>query len=159
MKDKSEKFEYRIHKLSEELAEKQQEAARIHEEATEWQATALISQQEQQLQQQKIEEKTLQVNQLESSLRDMQEEHEMLRTDIDARQQTMDTLKEELNKEQQKAKELESKLELSSNLLVRIYSELAKSLNAGWMQWQQGKEPVELAAIEPAPAEPSKETA
>lgn len=159
MKDKSDKFEYRIHVLSEELAEKQQEAARIHEEATEWQATALISQQEQQLQQQKIEEKTLQVNQLESSLRDMQEEHETLRTDIDARQQTMDALKDDLQKEQQKAKELESKLELSSNLLVRIYSELARSLNAGWMQWQQGQEPLELAVVEPAAKEPSKETA
>ncbi|MGN6419167.1 MAG: hypothetical protein ACTHMC_16835 [Pseudobacter sp.] len=159
MKDKSEKFEYRIQVLSEELAEKKQEAAKIHEEATEWQATALISQQEQQLQQQKIEEKTLQVNQLESSLRDMQEEHATLRTDIDARQQTMETLKADLQKEQQKAKELESKLELSSNLLVRIYSELARSLNAGWMQWQQGQAPLELAEVEPVSAEASKETA
>lgn len=159
MNEKSGKFEYRIQVLSEELEEKQLETAKIREEATEWMTTAQISQQEQQMQQQKIEEKTLQMNQLESSLRNMQEEHELLRTDIDSRQQVMETLKDDLLKEQQKAKELESKLELSSNLLVRIYSELARSLNAGWMQIQQGQEPLQLPALQATPEEKSKETA
>lgn len=160
MKDKSSSFEYRIQVLSEELTEKQHEVAKIQEEATEWRATAQISQQEQQVQQGQLEEKTLLVNQLESSLRNMQEEHEALRHDIDSRQQVMDSLKDDLLKEQQKAKEFESKLELSSNLLVRIYSELARSLNAGWMQWQQGKEPLplEIPAAETI-EEKSKETA
>ncbi|QEC45566.1 hypothetical protein [Pseudobacter ginsenosidimutans] len=160
MKDKSASFEYRIQVLSEELTEKQSEITKISEEAIEWRATAQISQQEKQVQQQQIEEKTLLVNQLESSLRNMQDEHQTLRTDIDSRQQVMDGLRDDLLKEQQKAKELESKLELSSNLLVRIYSELARSLNAGWMQWQQGQEPLplEIPAAE-AVTEKSKETA
>ncbi len=89
----------------------------------------------------------------------MQEEHETLRQDIDSRQQVMDSLKDDLLKEQQKAKELESKLELSSNLLVRIYSELARSLNAGWMQWQQGQEPLPLEIPAELMEEKSKETA
>jgi chromosome segregation ATPase len=159
MKDKSTSFEYRIQVLSEELTGKQHEVAKIQEEATEWRATAQISQQEQQVQQGQLEEKTLLVNQLESSLRNMQEEHEALRIDIDSRQQVMDSLKDDLLKEQQKAKELESKLELSSNLLVRIYSELARSLNAGWMQWQQGKEPLPLEIPAETMEEKSKETA
>lgn len=160
MKEKSDKFEFRIQVLSEELTEKQHEVAKIQEEATEWRETAQVNQQENQAQQQQLEEKTLLVNQLESSLRQMQEDHEILRGDIDARQQTMEGLKDDLLKEQQKAKELESKLELSSNLLVRIYSELARSLNAGWMQWQQGQEPLplDIPAVE-AVEERSKETA
>lgn len=160
MKEKSEKFEFRIQVLSDELTEKQHEVVKIQDEATEWRATAQINQQENQAQQHQLEERTLMVNQLESSIREMQEEHETLRGDIDSRQQVMDGLKDDLLKEQQKAKELESKLELSSNLLVRIYSELARSLNAGWMQWQQGQEPLplEIPAAE-AVEERSKETA
>ncbi|NML23142.1 hypothetical protein HHL16_19855 [Pseudoflavitalea sp. G-6-1-2] len=149
MKEVSEKFEYRIQILSDELTEKQLEAAKIQDEATEWRATAQISQQEQEIQQHHLEEKTLQINQLESSLRQMEDEHENLRNTITSRQTAMDTLRDDLLKEQSKAKELENKLELSSQLLVRIYSELARSLNAGWMQWQQGQDPL---AIEAQPA-------
>ncbi|MBO9632407.1 MAG: hypothetical protein J7578_04770 [Chitinophagaceae bacterium] len=160
MKEKSDQFEFRIQVLSEELTEKQQEVVKIQDEATGWRATAQINQQENQAQQHQLEERALLVNQLESSIREMQEEQELLRGDIDSRQQVMDSLKEDLLKEQQKAKELESKLELSSNLLVRIYSELARSLNAGWMQWQQGQDPLplEIPAAE-AFQERSKETA
>ncbi len=57
MKDKSSSFEYRIQVLSEELTGKQHEVAKIQDEATEWRATAQISQQEQQLQQGQLEEK------------------------------------------------------------------------------------------------------
>lgn len=137
-------FDQRIHSLSTDLQQKQQEVA-------EWQSTAAASKKEQQQQQETLRTKIDQIGQLESNLQELQHQQEVFQSAIADKQDAMQLLQDHLLKEQQKATELENKLELSSQLLVRIYSELAKSLNAGWMQWHHGSGPV--AALEPAKEE------
>ena len=64
-----------------------------------------------------------------------------LQAAITAKQHTILELEESVSQEQQKVTALNNKLELSSQLLVKIYTELAKSLNNGLMQVQQNGGP------------------
>ncbi len=108
-------FDQQIRQLTTELGQQQQQAA-------EWQT---------QLEQSRevIQTKTDHIEKLEHNAQDLQQQQALLQTEIADQQDAMRTLKEHLTSEQQKATALETKLEQSSQLLTRIYAELAKTIN------------------------------
>ncbi len=115
-------FDDQIQQLTNELGTRQQQAA-------EWQAALEHSREEGLEQQQILIAKAGHIEQLEHNVHTLQEQQGLLQTEIADQQDAMRTLQESLATEQQKAATLETKLELSSQLLLRIYSELAKSLS------------------------------
>ncbi|MBO9566006.1 MAG: hypothetical protein J7621_24740 [Niastella sp.] len=108
-------FDQQIRQLTAELGQQQQQAA-------EWQT---------QLEQSReiIQTKTDHIEKLEHNAQDLQQQQALLQTEIADQHDAMRTLKEHLTSEQQKATTLETKLEQSSQLLARIYAELAKTIN------------------------------
>lgn len=132
-------FDVRIQALSTELQKKQVEVV-------EWQSTAQRGQEENQQHQETLAGRTAHIEHLENNLHELQQQQAALQSDMANKENDMAQVRELLQKEQDKAKELESKLELSSQLLVRIYSELARSLNAGWMQGQHQGVPSAIEA-------------
>jgi chromosome segregation ATPase len=108
-------FDQQIRQLTAELNQQQQQAA-------EWQR---------QLEQSRevIQTKTHHIEKLERDAHDLQQHQALLQTEIADQQDVMRTLQEHLTTEQQKATALETKLEQSSQLLTRIYAELAKTIN------------------------------
>jgi chromosome segregation ATPase len=114
-------FDQQIQRLTGELQVQQQQAA-------EWQSTLEHSREEGQQRQQIILAKTGHIEQLEHNVQELQQQQGILQTEIADQQDAMRTLQEHLVVEQQKATALETKLELSSQLLLRIYAELAKTL-------------------------------
>lgn len=115
-------FDQQIRQLNEELQLRQQQSA-------EWQIALKNSREEGEQQQEIIRAKTGYIGVLEKNIQDLQEQQEALQTAIVDQQDSMRALQENLSAEQQKAASLENKLELNSQLLVKIYTELARSLN------------------------------
>lgn len=114
-------FDQQIQQLTGELQVRQQQAA-------EWQSALEHSREEGQQQQKVILTKTGHIEQLEHNVQELQQQQGILQTEIADQQDAMRSLQEHLAVEQQKAAALETKLELSSQLLLRIYAELAKTL-------------------------------
>jgi len=88
--------------------------------------------------QEAIQEKVGHIEKLESGLADLQQQQAALQSVIDDKQDAIRQLEGMVGGEQQKTKELESKLELSSQLFVRIYAELAKCFDAGLVNAENG---------------------
>ncbi|WP_315821996.1 hypothetical protein [Paraflavitalea speifideaquila] len=114
-------FDQQIQQLTNELGVRQQQAA-------EWQSALEHSREEGMEQQQLLIARAGQIEQLEHNVHSLQEQQGLLQTEIADQQNNMRSLQEHLDMEQQKAAALETKLELSSQLLLKIYSELTKSL-------------------------------
>lgn len=114
-------FDQQIQRLTGELQVQQQQA-------TEWQSALEHSREEGKQQQETILAKTGHIEQLEQNVQELKEQQGTLQTEITEQQQSMQSLQLHLASEQQKAATLETKLELSSQLLLRIYAELAKTL-------------------------------
>ena len=114
-------FDQQIQQLTGELQAQQQHASA-------WQSALEHSREEGQQQREIILAKAEHIEKLEHNIRELQQQQEILQTEIADQQDATRTLREHLATEQQKAAALETKLELSSQLLVRIYTELAKSL-------------------------------
>ena len=108
-------FDQQIRQLTGELHQQQQKAE-------EWQSQLEHSGEV-------ILAKTGHIEKLEHNVQDLQQHQALLQTEIADQQDAMRTLQENLVTEQQKAAALETKLEQSSRLLVKIYGELAKSIN------------------------------
>ncbi|AXY78266.1 hypothetical protein D3H65_31600 [Paraflavitalea soli] len=114
-------FDQQIQRLTGELKAQQQQAA-------ESQAALRHSREEGLQQQQIILTKTGHIEQLEENIKELKEQQGLFQTEIAEQQQSVQSLQQHLANEHQKAAALETKLELSSQLLLRIYAELAKSL-------------------------------
>lgn len=114
-------FDQQIQRLTGELQAQQQQTA-------EWQSALQQSQQEGKQQQEVILAKTGHIEQLEQHVQELKGQQGTLQTEIAEQQQSMQSLQQHLASEQHKAAALETKLELSSQLLLRIYAELAKTL-------------------------------
>lgn len=114
-------FDEQIQRLTGELQVRQEQAA-------EWQSALERSREEGQQQQELIHSKTGHIEQLEQNVQELKGQQGALQTEIAEQQQSIRSLQNHLAGEQQKAAALETKLELSSQLLLRIYAELAKTL-------------------------------
>lgn len=114
-------FDQQIQRLTGELQVQQQQSA-------EYQLALQQSREAGQQQQEVIQTKTGHIEHLEHNVLELKEQQGKLETEIAGQQQTMQSLQYNLAIEQQKAAALETKLELSSQLLLRIYTELARTL-------------------------------
>jgi chromosome segregation ATPase len=81
---------------------------------------------------------------LQEELLLLHQQQSSLQTVITEKQDAIAHLEQNIDREQQKTKELEGKLELSSQLFVRIYAELAKSFDAGIVSSENGHPPAIL---------------
>lgn len=88
-----------------------------------------------------IRSKITHIESLEFNLQELQQQQEALHSVIADKQDAIMMMQDTIAHEQRKAKELEHKLEMNSQLLVRIYTELAKSLGNGLMQSQPDMAP------------------
>jgi hypothetical protein len=87
-------------------------------------------------QQEAIRGKISHIESLEFNLQELQQQQAALQSVIDDKQDAIMLMQGTIAHEQQKTRELENKLEMSSQLLVKIYTELAKSFGAGLMHMQ-----------------------
>jgi|GEM_PF-5192996 len=78
-----------------------------------------------------LDSKSVHIAQLESNLEELQEHNRHSQEQLGNHHHTIYDLNQRLLLEGQKAKELEQKLEFSSHLLMKIYTELARSLGRG----------------------------
>ncbi|MDF2190159.1 hypothetical protein [Paraflavitalea sp. CAU 1676] len=115
-------FEGQIQQLNRELEAQRQQSG-------EWQSALEQSRTEGQQKQETIQASATQISELENSVRTLQESQVSLQAEIDGQQAAMFTLRDNLAQEQQKANALESRLETSSQLLMRIYGELTRSID------------------------------
>ncbi|HEV3249706.1 MAG TPA: hypothetical protein VGZ71_02060 [Puia sp.] len=81
--------------------------------------------------------KTSHIDLLESRLNELTQQNGQMLLELNGSRETVDQLNVKLFAETHRAKELEQKLETSSQLLVKIYKELAKSLGVALMQYPQ----------------------
>ncbi len=128
----------------------QEELRQKHEELTGLQSVVEGTREESRQHEEILRHKMEQLGSLESRLEELQQQQSSLQTVIDQKEGAIAELENNIGREQLKAKELENKLEMSSQLFVRIYSELAKSIQAGLVPSQNGHG----AALLQAPVEP-----
>jgi hypothetical protein len=81
--------------------------------------------------------KTSHIDLLEASLRELREQNTQMLLQLSSSQESIEQLNGKLFAETHRAKDLEHKLEISSQLQVKIYKELAKSLGVALMQFPQ----------------------
>ena len=81
--------------------------------------------------------KTSHIDLLEGRLNELTQQNGQMLLELNGSRETTDQLNVKLFAETHRAKELEQKLETSSQLLVKIYKELAKSLGVALMQYPQ----------------------
>lgn len=139
LRSAAEEFNRKEQSLQEELRQKKEELGTL-------QTVAEESRQHEQSLRDKVE----QIETLGSRLEELQQQQSSLQNVIDQKENAISELENNIGREQLKAKELENKLEMSSQLFVRIYSELAKSIQAGLVPSQNGHG----AALLPTPVEP-----
>jgi chromosome segregation ATPase len=104
----------------------------VEQEIAGWQQAAEQSREENRQTQNAIREKIAHIESLEFNLQEAQQQQAALQSVIDDKQDVLVSLQDAIAREQQKAKELENKLEVSNQLLSKIYGELTKSFNTGW---------------------------
>lgn len=115
-------LEQRQQLLQAELDTKQQQGSAWH--------TALEeSRQETGHQQQLVEAGNARIAQLEQELGGLRHTQQALQEEIAGQQTLVGSLQEEVVRERQKAEDLGNRLDLSSQLLMRIYSELSRSID------------------------------
>lgn len=126
------------HQLEKQTGSASTELAQLRQVAEEFNGKEQALQQDLQQKQEAIREKTDQIQKLESGLEALQQQQASLQSVIDDKQDAIRELESNIGREQEKTKELENKLELSSQLFVRIYAELAKCFDAGLVNGQNG---------------------
>lgn len=124
------------HQLEKQSGGASAELAQLRQVAEEFNGKEQALQQDLQQKQDAIREKTDQIQKLESGLEALQQQQATLQSVIDDKQDAIRELESNIGREQEKTKELENKLELSSQLFVRIYAELAKCFDAGLVNGQ-----------------------
>jgi chromosome segregation ATPase len=129
------------HQLEKQSGSASAELAQLRQVAEEFNGKEQALQQDLQQKQEAIREKTDQIQTLESGLEALQQQQAALQSVIDDKQDAIRELESNFGREQEKTKELENKLELSSQLFVRIYAELAKCFDAGLVNGQNGHGP------------------
>jgi peptidoglycan hydrolase CwlO-like protein len=126
------------HQLEKQAGGASTELAQLRQVAEEYNGKEQALQQDLQQKQEAIREKTDHIQKLESGLEALQQQQASLQSVIDEKQNAIRELESNIVREQEKTKELENKLELSSQLFVRIYAELAKCFDAGLVNGQNG---------------------
>lgn len=126
------------HQLEKQSGGASAELAQLRQVAEEFNGKEQALQLDLRQKQEAIREKTDQIQQLESGLEALQQQQATLQSVIDDKQVAIRELESNIGREQEKTKELENKLELSSQLFVRIYAELAKCFDAGLVNGQNG---------------------
>ena len=135
--------------FDQQIAELQEELTNTQQDATISLAALELSKEESTQQKEVIRKKFEHVESLESGLKELQEQEGIFKSEIADKQDTITALQESVQQEKQKVMELNSKLELSSQLLIRIYTELAKSFGAE-LTHLQNNIPVPPALLEVA---------
>jgi chromosome segregation ATPase len=92
---------------------------------------------EQKQDQETLYSKTSHIDLLEATLRELTEQNTQMILQLKGSQESIELLNGKLFAETHRAKDLEHKLEISSQLQVKIYKELAKSLGVALMQFPQ----------------------
>lgn len=123
LRKKAADFDQQISQMREELSNAQQDAAISV-------ASLELSKEEGIQHKEIIRTKIEQIESLETGLKELQEQECILKSEIADKRDTIATLQENVQQEKQKVSSLNSKLELSSQLLIKIYTELAKSFSS-----------------------------
>ncbi len=146
LRSAAEEYNRKEQSLQEELRQKQ-------EELTGLQTVVEGTQEQTRRHEQALQHKMEQIGNLEARLEGLQQQQSSLQAVIDEKERAIYELENNIGREQGKAKELENKLEMSSQLFVRIYAELAKSIQAGLVPAQNGHGAALLqASVEPVDA-------
>jgi DNA repair exonuclease SbcCD ATPase subunit len=117
--------------MKEELQSKSQEASQLLEKAGILEEKMNAALRDQSALSETLQSKSSYIDYVENSLRELEERNGLALERLNNTQVTIDQLHEKLAVETRKSCELEHKLEFSSQLLMKIYKELAKSLGAG----------------------------
>lgn len=134
-------LQHNLQQVDEQLVVMKEELSQKQQEVSAWQQTADHTREQNEQQQEALREKVSRIESLEFTMQELQQQQAALQSVIDDKQDSIMLLQDSVNHEQHKVHELESKLELSNQLLVKIYTELAKSFSAGLMHLQNNAMP------------------
>jgi chromosome segregation ATPase len=135
--------------MKEELQSKNQEASQLQEKAALLEEKMNMALKDQTALSETLQSKSSYIEFVENSLKELEERNSLALGRVNDTQVTIDQLHEKLALETRKSCELEHKLEFSSQLLMKIYKELAKSIGAGLEQ----NLPEEVQNVENKPEE------